>query len=55
LDGAADGLCRKNLLATYTHLHAGGNLLWAPSLYKAALSSLLVKKSDFWEVQEKKD
>jgi cobyrinic acid a,c-diamide synthase len=55
LDGTADGLCRKNLLATYTHLHAGGNLLWAPSLYKAALSASLMKKSGFFEVQEKKD
>jgi cobyrinic acid a,c-diamide synthase len=55
IDGTADGLCRKNLLATYTHIHAGGNLLWAPSLYKVALSSSLMKKSKFLEVQEKKD
>jgi cobyrinic acid a,c-diamide synthase len=55
LDGATDGLCKKNLLATYTHLHAGGNLLWAPSLYKAAVSSLLMKKSNFLDGQKKKD
>jgi cobyrinic acid a,c-diamide synthase len=55
LDGIADGLCKKNLLATYTHLHAGGNLLWAPSLYNAALGSLLMKKNNILEVRKKKD
>jgi len=29
LDGKKDGLCRKNVLATYTHVHAGGNRQWA--------------------------
>lgn len=37
LDGKHDGLCKKNLLATYTHLHAGGNLLWGKNLFRAAL------------------
>ncbi len=55
LDGIADGLCKKNLLATYTHLHAGGNLFWAPSLYNAALSSFNRRKTNFSEVQKKKD
>jgi cobyrinic acid a,c-diamide synthase len=36
MDGQRDGLCKKNLLATYTHLHAAGNRLWAKSLFKAA-------------------
>jgi cobyrinic acid a,c-diamide synthase len=27
-----DGLCYKNVLATYTHLHAAGTPEWAPSL-----------------------
>jgi cobyrinic acid a,c-diamide synthase len=27
-----DGLCYKNVLATYTHLHASGTPEWAPSL-----------------------
>ena len=37
LDGKRDGLCRKNLLATYTHLHSAGNILWGKNLYKTAL------------------
>jgi cobyrinic acid a,c-diamide synthase len=35
LDGRRDGLCKKNLLATYTHLHAGGYALWGESFFKA--------------------
>jgi cobyrinic acid a,c-diamide synthase len=27
-----DGLCRKNVLATYTHIHALGTPQWAPAL-----------------------
>lgn len=42
LDGQRDGLCRKNLLATYTHIHAAGNTFWGENFYKAAL---LYKKS----------
>jgi cobyrinic acid a,c-diamide synthase len=37
LDGITDGLCKKNLLATFTHIHAGGNPLWGLRLVKAAL------------------
>jgi len=37
LDGRKDGLCFKNLLATYTHLHAGGNQLWGSRFYHRAL------------------
>ncbi|MDR3568267.1 MAG: cobyrinate a,c-diamide synthase [Syntrophobacteraceae bacterium] len=33
-----DGLCYKNVLATYSHLHAAGNDLWARSLARAAES-----------------
>jgi cobyrinic acid a,c-diamide synthase len=36
LDGKRDGLCRKNLLGLYTHVHAGGNRLWAPALLRQA-------------------
>jgi cobyrinic acid a,c-diamide synthase len=32
LDGERDGLCRKDLLAMYTHIHAGGHRTWAKSL-----------------------
>jgi cobyrinic acid a,c-diamide synthase len=35
-EGKRDGLCKKNLLATYTHLHAGGTPGWAEGLYHAA-------------------
>jgi cobyrinic acid a,c-diamide synthase len=38
LDGKVDGLCKNNLLATYTHLHAGGNTMWGESLVGAARS-----------------
>ena len=33
-----DGLCYKNVLATYTHLHALGTKEWAAGLIKAALA-----------------
>jgi cobyrinic acid a,c-diamide synthase len=36
LDGQRDGLCRKNLLATYTHIHAAGNKIWAGRLCRTA-------------------
>ena len=36
VDGARDGICKKNLLATYTHIHAAGNQKWAKSLFKVA-------------------
>ncbi|UCG65146.1 MAG: hydrogenobyrinic acid a,c-diamide synthase (glutamine-hydrolyzing) [Deltaproteobacteria bacterium] len=39
LDGQRDGLCKKNLMATYTHLHAAGNPLWGERFFKAALES----------------
>jgi cobyrinic acid a,c-diamide synthase len=32
----ADGLCRKNVLATYTHIHALGTPQWAPALVAKA-------------------
>jgi cobyrinic acid a,c-diamide synthase len=37
IDGDRDGLCRKNLLATYTHVHAAGNDMWGKGLFRAAL------------------
>jgi cobyrinic acid a,c-diamide synthase len=39
IDGRKDGLCRKNVLATYTHTHAGGNQEWARRLVRVAVSS----------------
>ncbi|MDJ0884980.1 MAG: cobyrinate a,c-diamide synthase [Desulfobacterales bacterium] len=32
-----DGLCHKNVLATYTHLHAQGTPDWAPALVRSAI------------------
>ncbi|MBW1780071.1 MAG: cobyrinate a,c-diamide synthase [Deltaproteobacteria bacterium] len=37
LDGVRDGVCRKNVLATYTHVHAAGNPNWAKGLFRTAL------------------
>ncbi len=36
-DGQRDGLCRHNVLATYTHVHALGVESWAPSIVRAAV------------------
>ena len=38
IDGLRDGVCRKNLFATYTHVHAGGNQTWAKNLYRVAVN-----------------
>jgi cobyrinic acid a,c-diamide synthase len=35
-DGRRDGLCRGNVLASYTHVHALGTESWAPSMVRAA-------------------
>ncbi len=35
-DGQRDGLCYRNTLASYTHVHALGVSHWAPALVKAA-------------------
>ncbi len=37
VDGTRDGLCKKGVLATYTHVHAAGNDLWAKGFLNAAL------------------
>jgi cobyrinic acid a,c-diamide synthase len=52
LDGRRDGLCRKNLLGLYTHLHAGGNVLWAPALLRQAA---LFKRQKIAKDKKKKD
>jgi len=39
IDGRQDGLCRKNLLATYTHIHAGGFPDWAGRVIAVAAAS----------------
>ncbi len=35
-DGERDGLCHRNVLACYTHVHALGTDCWAPALVRAA-------------------
>ncbi|MEW6531619.1 MAG: cobyrinate a,c-diamide synthase [Thermodesulfobacteriota bacterium] len=37
IDGARDGLCRWNTLATYVHIHALGEPLWAQGMIQRAL------------------
>ena len=44
IDGQRDGLCTNNLLATYTHLHAAGNRMWAKNLFKIACLFMTGKK-----------
>ena len=36
-DGQRDGLCYRNVLASYTHLHALGTEGWAPAVVRAAV------------------
>ncbi|UCF56827.1 MAG: hydrogenobyrinic acid a,c-diamide synthase (glutamine-hydrolyzing) [Deltaproteobacteria bacterium] len=55
LDGERDGLCKKNLLATYTHLHAAGHSLWGKSLFKAALDNKRHSRKDFLNDAKKRD
>ena len=33
-----DGICYKNVLATYTHIHALGTPNWAPALVRNAIT-----------------
>ena len=55
LDGERDGLVKKNLLATYTHLHAAGNTLWGKSLFRQALAAKSRKKRNFLQDRKKRD
>ncbi len=36
-DGDGDGICHRNVLACYTHVHALGTTTWAPALVDAAV------------------
>ncbi len=36
IDGSVDGFCYKNLIASYTHVHALGAPLWAPTFVALA-------------------
>ena len=55
LDGERDGLVKKNLLATYTHLHAAGNTLWGKNLFGQALAAKSRKKINFLQDRKKRD
>lgn len=46
LDGESDGLIKKNLFATYTHIHAGGNRLWGEGFFRAAAEYRRLVKKD---------
>jgi cobyrinic acid a,c-diamide synthase len=45
IDGKRDGLCRKNVLATYSHFHALGTAEWGQALVEKARKYRLSKKS----------
>jgi cobyrinic acid a,c-diamide synthase len=47
LDGQEDGFCVQNLLATYTHVHAGGMPAWGNRLFEAALDRKHGKNKKF--------
>ncbi|MBN1833874.1 MAG: hydrogenobyrinic acid a,c-diamide synthase (glutamine-hydrolyzing) [Deltaproteobacteria bacterium] len=47
IDGDRDGLCKKNLLATFTHVHAAGNDMWGKGLFRAALERQKRKETHF--------
>ncbi|MFH1125114.1 MAG: cobyrinate a,c-diamide synthase [Pseudomonadota bacterium] len=46
-DGEGDGLSTKNVLATYTHLHAGGYPQWGESFFRRALEAKASRKLEF--------
>jgi len=49
IDGAKDGICRKNVLGAYTHVHAAGMPGWAEGLFKAALNHKIPAKHRKWK------
>ncbi|UCF55806.1 MAG: hydrogenobyrinic acid a,c-diamide synthase (glutamine-hydrolyzing), partial [Deltaproteobacteria bacterium] len=55
VDGLRDGLCKKNLLATYTHIHAAGNPGWVKSVFRAALTYRQHEGNVFLGRVEKRD
>ncbi|EFK09895.1 cobyrinic acid a,c-diamide synthase [delta proteobacterium NaphS2] len=48
-----DGICRKNVLGTYTHVHAAGEPDWAEGLIKAAFNFREQKEGKTPEMVEK--
>ena len=37
IDGSRDGICKRNVLGAYTHVHAAGESGWAKGIFRAAL------------------
>jgi cobyrinic acid a,c-diamide synthase len=54
LDGRLDGLVYRNLLATYTHIHAGGNRSWAEKFFDLACTYKKNKKVKNFSNSEKR-
>jgi len=42
-----DGVCYKNVLATYTHIHALGTPAWAESMVRSAMDYKIKKIGQF--------
>lgn len=55
LDGQRDGLCKKNLLATYTHIHAAGNPLWSKNFFDAVVDLSPGFKMKKWKSPPRQD
>jgi cobyrinic acid a,c-diamide synthase len=55
IDGERDGLVMKNLLATYTHVHAAGNTLWGKNLLKAAIEAQNLRRHNFLNDTQMRD
>lgn len=48
-----DGICYKNLLAVYSHVHAAGTPQWAENLIRAADIHAMKKKNHAWWKENK--
>ena len=46
IDGKTDGIVYKNVLASYTHLHALGTPEWAPAMIRSALAHRTAKRRE---------
>ena len=46
VNGLRDGIRLKNLLATYSHVHAAGNPLWAKGIFRAAVKHKKNRKGE---------
>jgi cobyrinic acid a,c-diamide synthase len=51
-DGQWDGLCYRNVLASYMHVHALGTEDWAPALVQAAVRFRSPRKNEDPQIGE---